>query len=263
MRMLYGLSEVEEGKLELFGSRIVGLTPPEIKAKLGVVPQEDSLDPDLSVLENLELYGNYFGLSRQEARIRGRKLLAFMDLTEKEQDNVEFLSGGLKRRLVIARALLNKPQLVILDEPTTGLDPQARRLVWQKLRQLKDQGTTLILTTHYMEEAAQLCDRLLVMHEGEILAEGSPSELIARYLPPFVVEVHLAMERLPQDIREKAATMGARVEMIADNLFLFSAYGRELWERVEEMGLPQHACHLRSTGLEDVFLLLTRKREEE
>lgn len=256
MRMLYGLSTVEQGQLLLLGEQI-RLTPPHIKRQLGVVPQEDNLDPDLSVIENLQVYGGFFGLSNRQARERGLELLDFMGLSGKEHANVEDLSGGLKRRLVIARALINRPSIVILDEPTTGLDPQARRLVWQKLRMLKAEGVTLVLTTHYMEEAAQLCDKLVIMHEGAILAEGSPAELVTRLVHPYVIEVHLPKEEIPPDLGQKVAELDGEVEQMANGLFLFTREGETLWQRLEEIGLPQHACYLRTAHLEDVYLKLT------
>lgn len=261
MRMIYGLSTVDEGRLSLFGHSIK-LTPPEIKSLMGIVPQEDNLDDDLSVLENLEVYGELFGISRSEATQRSLRLLNLMGIDTKVNDSVESLSGGLKRRLVIARALINNPRLVILDEPTTGLDPQARHLVWQKLRGLKNEGVTLILTTHYMEEATQLCDRLVVMHEGVILAEGSPKELLARHILPYVIEVHAPLDTIPIDLAEKVSLAGGEVLQIIDGLFLYTRDGENLWRQLKDWGIPQHACYMRSTNLEDVFLKLTGKGAE-
>lgn len=262
MRMIYGLSTVDEGWLDVLGEKIAPLTPPHIKQIFGIVPQEDNLDPDLSVIENLEVYGGYFNIPSKEAIARGQELLEFMGLADKMNVNVEMLSGGAKRRLVIARALINQPQIIILDEPTTGLDPQARRLVWQKLRRLKEEGVTMLLTTHYMEEAAQLCDRLAIMNDGLILAEGSPEELVNEHVLPFVIEVRIAVDMLPPNINEKIAAMGGRAEYIVDSLFIFTENGRQLWENIHEAGLSQHACYLRPTNLEDVFLKLTGMREE-
>ncbi|SHJ26632.1 ABC transporter ATP-binding protein [Propionispora hippei] len=262
MRMLYGLSTVEEGSLRLFGQPVAPLTPPALKALLGIVPQEDNLDVELTVLENLEIYGGYFGLSRQEARQRGLELLRFMGLEDKMKATVEALSGGSKRKLVIARALLNRPKMIILDEPTTGLDPQARRQVWQKLRQLKAEGATLVLTTHYMEEAAQLCDRLLVMNEGLILAEGSPEELVKRYVRPYVIEVRVPSDQVPADFAGQVARLGGEAVYLADDLFVFCEDGDRLWRELASLGVPQHACYLRSSHLEDVFLKLTGRRGE-
>jgi lipooligosaccharide transport system ATP-binding protein len=261
MRMIYGLSTVDEGRLTIFG-RPVRLTPPTIKSLIGIVPQEDNLDPDLNVLENLEVYGGLFGLRRREARERARELLALMGLEDKTLAKVNELSGGLKRRLVIARALINRPRLVILDEPTTGLDPQARHLVWQKLRTLKAEGVTLILTTHYMEEASQLCDRILVMHEGAILAEGSPRQLVERHTLPWAIEVLVPLEAVPAGLADKVIAAGGEALQVVDGLFLYAADGEDLWRRLGEWGLPPHACHLRPSNLEDVFLKLTGRREE-
>lgn len=260
MRMIYGLSVVEQGSLKVFGESIT-LTPPHLKARMGVVPQEDSLDPDLSVIENLEVYGGFFGLTTAESLRRAREWLSFMGLEGKETARVDSLSGGNQRRVVIARALISHPQVLILDEPTTGLDPQGRRLVWQKLRQLKDQGVTLILTTHYMEEAAQLCDRLVIMNDGLILAEGHPEELIRNTVPPYCIEVRLPLESLPPDLSANAAAAGAILEQIADGLFLYAQDGQAVWQQLPEWGLPQYTCYLRASHLEDVFLKLTGRRE--
>ena len=256
MKMIYGLSTVDEGSLTLFGHSI-RLTPPALKAQMGIVPQEDNLDPELSVIENLETYGGLFGLSHKDAMARSWELLDFMGLSSKADDHVESLSGGLKRRLVIARSLINRPKLVVLDEPTTGLDPQARHLVWQKLRSQKEAGVTLLLTTHYMEEAAQLCDRLVLMHEGEILAEGNPSELVNQHAPPYAIEVRLPLDALPHDFDVNVASIGAEALRVADGMFLYSSNGEDLWNRLDGWGVPKHACFLRTSTLEDVFLKLT------
>ena len=261
LRMLYGLSAVEEGRLTLFGEPVF-LTPPEIKQRLGVVPQEDNLDPDLPVLENLEVYAGLFGFSHSHARSKSREMLAYMGLENKEGSLIDTLSGGQKRRLIIARALLNSPKLLILDEPTTGLDPQGRHLVWQKLRSLKSEGVTMVLTTHYMEEAAQLCDRLVIMHEGVILTEGSPSTLVALHVPAYVIEVRVPLDSVPDDISEKVTTFGGEALQVMDGLFLYTNEGKRLWREIENWGLPQHACFLRPSSLEDVFLKLTGKGEE-
>ena len=258
MKMIYGLSTVDEGHLSIFGKSI-RLTPPEIKSRIGIVPQEDNLDPDLSVLENLEVYAGLFGLSRRDSKARALKLLSFMGLDDKISADIESLSGGLKRRLVIARGLINNPELVILDEPTTGLDPQARHLVWQKLRGLKNEGVTLILTTHYMEEATQLCDRLVIMHAGSILAQGSPRELIALHTLSFAIEVHLPLEAIPSDVPEKVCLTGGEVLKVIDGLFLYSDDGEALWAKLKEWGLPRSSCFLRTSNLEDVYLKLTNK----
>ena len=261
MRMIYGLSVAPAGALTIFGEQVT-LTPPHIKARMGVVPQEDSLDPDLTVIENLEVYGGFFGLSSQEAIRRGQEWLGFMGLEGKEAYKVEKLSGGNQRRVVIARALLNNPEILILDEPTTGLDPQGRRQVWQKLRQLKEQGVTLILTTHYMEEAMQLCDRLVVMNDGLILAEGRPDDLVRNVVPPYCIEVRLPLDLLPADLDAKVRAAQGIVERLADMVFIYTEDGQALWQLLPAWGLPQHACYLRPSHLEDVFLKLTGRREE-
>ena len=262
MRMIYGLSTVSEGWLEVLGERITPLTRPHLKKVFGIVPQEDNLDLDLTVIENLEVYGGYFNIASDVAIKRGKELLDFMGLSDKMNINVEKLSGGAKRRLVIARALINNPEIIILDEPTTGLDPQARRLVWQKLRKLKEEGVTMLLTTHYMEEAAQLCDRLAIMNDGLILAEGSPEQLVSEYVLPYVIEVRVSVDMLPPTINEKIEEMGGKAEYMVDSLFIFTENGREIWDNIHETGLAQHACYLRPANLEDVFLKLTGKREE-
>lgn len=261
MKMIYGLSTIEEGSLHLFGQSSY-LTPPAIKQLMGIVPQEDNLDLELSVIDNLEVYGGLFGLNKTEANARGLELLNFMGLEDKVHANVESLSGGLKRRLVIARSLINNPKLVILDEPTTGLDPQARHLVWQKLRSLKNEGVTLILTTHYMEEAAQLCDRLVIMDQGTILAEGSPQHLVEQHTLPYVIEVRVPLSDLPPGLCEQVTLAGGEVLQVLDGLFLYTADGEDLWQKLPGWGLPAHSCFLRASNLEDVFLKLTGKGEE-
>lgn len=261
MKMIYGLSTVEEGSLTIFDQRI-SLTPPEIKHRLGVVPQEDNLDPDLPVLENLEVYAGLFGVGRRQARESSLEMLSFMGLESKEQSPVDTLSGGQKRRLIIARALLNHPQLLILDEPTTGLDPQGRHLVWQKLRALKSEGVTLILTTHYMEEAAQLCDRLIIMHEGLVLTEGTPVELVCAHVLSHVIEIRSPLDTIPDDINEKVRQFGGETLQVMDGLFLYANDGKALWQKIGEWGLPQHSCFLRRSTLEDVFLKLTGRGTE-
>jgi lipooligosaccharide transport system ATP-binding protein len=261
MKMIYGLSTVEQGLLSIFGQSFL-LTPPEIKQQLGVVPQEDNLDPDLSVLENLHAYARLFGIDQLSASKKSLSMLQFMGLDSKEDSLIENLSGGQKRRLIIARALLNDPRVLILDEPTTGLDPQGRHLVWQKLRGLKAEGVTMILTTHYMEEAAQLCDRLVIMHEGLILTEGTPPELVATHTLPDVIEIRLPLDAIPVDISEKVFAMGGEAIPVMDGLFLYSKNGKEMWQRLGDWGLPQHSCFLSPANLEDVFLKLTGRGTE-
>lgn len=261
MKMLYGLSTVESGKLMLFGQSIT-LTPPALKRQLGVVPQEDNLDPDLNAIENLIAYAGLFGLNHSTARYKGLSLLASLGLESKEKANINTLSGGQKRRLVLARALINQPRLLVLDEPTTGLDPQGRHLVWQTFRQLKSEGVTLVLTTHYMEEAAQLCDRLLIMHEGQILTQGSPSQLIASHVLSQVIEIHLPLAQIPNNLSQQVAAVGGEVQTVMNGVFLYTDHGQDLWQKLIAWGIPTHECFLRKSTLEDVFLKLTGRGME-
>jgi lipooligosaccharide transport system ATP-binding protein len=254
MRMIGCVSPPSGGTL-----RILGMDPvkegSEIRARLGVVPQADTLDNELTVRENLIIYGRYFGLSRAEVRKRADELLEFVQLSERADSKVEPLSGGMKRRLTIARALVNDPEIMLLDEPTTGLDPQARHVVWDRLFRLKQRGVTLILTTHYMDEAEQLCDRLVVMDNGTFAAEGSPLELIRRYSTREVVELRFPGEAPGAE----AATfdgMVSRVEALPDRLLLYTDDGDALVPVAHERLHPQSVLVRRST-LEDVFLRLT------
>jgi lipooligosaccharide transport system ATP-binding protein len=254
MRMIGCVSPVSGGTLS-----VLGLEPardgPRIRARLGVVPQLDTLDNELTVRENLVIYGRYFGLSRAEMRERAQRLLEFVQLDERANDRVEPLSGGMKRRLTIARSLVNDPELMLLDEPTTGLDPQARHAVWDRLFRLKRQGVTLVLTTHYMDEAEQLCDRLVIMDRGRIAEEGSPLDLIRRLSTREVVEL-----RFPGDVPpvEPQVFNGqvARVEALPDRLLLYTDDGDALVPVAHERLRPQSVLVRRST-LEDVFLRLT------
>jgi lipooligosaccharide transport system ATP-binding protein len=254
MRMIGCVSPPSGGEL-----RILGLDPVKdgsrIRARLGVVPQADTLDNELTVRENLIIYGRYFGLSRAEVRQRADELLDFVQLAERATSKVEPLSGGMKRRLTIARALINEPEIVLLDEPTTGLDPQARHLVWDRLYRLKQRGATLILTTHYMDEAEQLCDRLVVMDNGKIAAEGSPLELIREYSTREVVELRFAAEA-PAVAPETFDGMVQRLEVLPDRLLLYTDDGDALVPVAHERLQPQSVLVRRST-LEDVFLRLT------
>jgi lipooligosaccharide transport system ATP-binding protein len=254
MRMIGCVSPVTDGTL-----RVLGLDPardgPQIRARLGVVPQLDTLDNELTVRENLIIYGRYFGLSRRELRARVGELLDFVQLGERADDEVEPLSGGMKRRLTIARSLVNQPDLLLLDEPTTGLDPQARHVVWDRLFRLKQQGVTLVLTTHYMDEAEQLCDRLVIMDRGRIAEEGSPLELIERLSTREVVELRFAGEVPPLDAGLFDGKM-ARVEELPDRLLLYTDDGDALVPLAHERLGPQSVLVRRST-LEDVFLRLT------
>ena len=256
MRMLGCVSPPTHGELTILGGDPVR-DGAAIRARLGVVPQEDTLDSELSVRENLLVYGRYFGLPRKLIGERTASLLDFVQLTERADDQVDPLSGGMKRRLTIARSLINDPDILILDEPTTGLDPQARHVVWDRLFQLKQRGVTLILTTHYMDEAEQLCDRLVVMDHGRIAAEGTPRELIAQYSTPDVLEL-----RFPPGLRDGAVQKvkdlsPERMEVTADRILLYAADGDEFLARVHEAGLEPLTELVRRSTLEDVFLHLT------
>jgi lipooligosaccharide transport system ATP-binding protein len=255
MRMIGAVSPVTEGSLT-----VLGLDPrtqgPQIRARLGVVPQQDTLDTELTVRENLTLYGRYFGLSREECRRRADELLDFAQLAERADEPVEPLSGGMKRRLTIARALINEPELLLLDEPTTGLDPQARHLLWDRLYRLKQRGVTLVLTTHYMDEAEQLCDRLVVMDKAKIVAEGSPRQLIERYSTREVTEL-----RFPPDVQDsldgKLDGLAERIEKLADRVLLYADDGEAVSVAAHERGLKPDTVLVRRSTLEDVFLRLT------
>lgn len=254
MRMIGCVSPITDGTLT-----VLGLDPrrdgPAIRQRLGVVPQLDTLDTELTVRENMIIYGRYFGLSRKEVRERADRLLEFVQLDERASSRVDPLSGGMKRRLTIARSLVNNPELLLLDEPTTGLDPQARHAVWDRLFRLKRQGVTLVLTTHYMDEAEQLCDRLVIMDRGGIAQEGSPLELIQRLSTREVVEL-----RFPEDVPEVEASVFngqvARIEVLPDRLLLYTDDGDALVPVAHERLKPQSVLVRRST-LEDVFLRLT------
>jgi lipooligosaccharide transport system ATP-binding protein len=228
----------------------------EIRRRLGVVPQENNLDEEVSVVENLVIYARYFDIPRKAARATAEELLGFVALQDKRDWRIDRLSGGMKRRLLVARALMNEPDVLILDEPTTGLDPQARHLVWEKLRSLKRQGVTLLLTTHYMDEAAQLCDRLVIMHEGRILIEGPPRDLVAREISPQVIEV---FDPSPEESRALIDLEGLadRVERLADRWLLYTADGEGLLAKVRGVKGDPGAVWLRGATLEDVFLQLT------
>ena len=255
MRMIAAVSPVTGGDL-----RILGLDPAEhgseIRARLGVCPQEDTLDNELNVRDNLFIYGRYFGIPRAEVSSRVDELLGFVQLTDKANAMVEDLSGGMKRRLTIARSLINRPDVLLLDEPTTGLDPQARHVVWDRLFRLKQQGVTLVLTTHYMDEAEQLCDRLVVMDKGLIVAEGSPLDLIRQHSTREVAELRFGVGEHDR-IAEKIADLGDRVEVLPDRLLVYSEDGEHVLARVHERGLQPVATLVRRSTLEDVFLRLT------
>jgi lipooligosaccharide transport system ATP-binding protein len=255
MRMIGCVSPPTDGVL-----RILGMDPlhdgPAIRAKLGVCPQLDNLDTELTVRENLTTYARFFGINRKVARRRADELIEFVQLTERATSKVEPLSGGMKRRLTIARALVNEPEMVLLDEPTTGLDPQARHLVWERLFRLKQQGVTLVLTTHYMDEAEQLCDRLVVMDAGKIVAEGSPRALIERYSTREVVELRFNVES--QDVfADKLTGVGERLEVLPDRVLLYVADGDDAVAEVQRRALSPASVLVRRSSLEDVFLHLT------
>jgi lipooligosaccharide transport system ATP-binding protein len=255
MRMVGCVSPVTDGTL-----RVLGMDPatdgPRIRARLGVVPQQDALDMELTVEENLIIYGRYFDLSYKEARKRAMELLDFVQLTERAKDQVEPLSGGMKRRLVIARGLINQPDLMLLDEPTTGLDPQARHLLWDRLYRLKQQGVSLILTTHYMDEAEQLCDRLVVMDHAKIVAEGSPRGLIEQYATREVLELRLRQEDMA-NLDGRLDGLAERIETLPDRLLLYTTDGDAAAIAVHERGLRPEQVLVRRSTLEDVFLRLT------
>jgi lipooligosaccharide transport system ATP-binding protein len=262
MRMIGCVSPPSGGELT-----ILGLDPvkdgPAIRARLGVVPQEDTLDVELTVRENLLIYGRYFGLPRDVIRERTAQLLDFVQLTERAGDQVEPLSGGMKRRLTIARSLISEPEILLLDEPTTGLDPQARHVVWDRLYRLKQQGVTLVLTTHYMDEAEQLCDRLVVMDGGKIAAEGSPRELIETYSTNEVLELRFALAEQDQAAEKLADVPAERIEVLADRILLYTADGDEALAAVRARGLEPVTSLVRRSTLEDVFLRLTGRRLED
>ncbi|HYI34448.1 MAG TPA: ATP-binding cassette domain-containing protein [Glaciibacter sp.] len=255
MRMVGAVSTRTSGDLS-----VIGLDPntygPEIRSRLGVVPQADNLDAELRVRENLLVYGRYFGLPRKQVAERADELLAFAQLEGKAKAKVDDLSGGMKRRLTIARALINDPKVLLLDEPTTGLDPQARHLLWDRLFRLKEQGTTLLLTTHYMDEAEQLCDRIVVVDKGAIMAEGSPAELIRTYSSREVLEVRFGSER-NSEVAEQIAGIGERIEVLPDRVLIYTDNGEAELVRITEAGLHPTTSLVRRSSLEDVFLRLT------
>ncbi|MEO5651574.1 MAG: ABC transporter ATP-binding protein [Marmoricola sp.] len=255
MRMIAAVSPVTSGELS-----ILGMDPAVdgslIRGRIGVCPQEDTLDTELNVRDNLYIYGRYFGIPRAEVRQRCEELLEFVQLTERATSKVESLSGGMKRRLTIARSLINRPDVLLLDEPTTGLDPQARHVVWDRLFRLKQQGVTLVITTHYMDEAEQLCDRLVVMDKGLIVAEGSPSELIRTHSTREVAELRFGVGE-HEAIAPRIEDLAERVEVLPDRILLYANDGEEAIARVHERGLQPIATLVRRSSLEDVFLRLT------
>jgi lipooligosaccharide transport system ATP-binding protein len=254
MRMVYGFSPITAGELCVLG-RSVRTDIRSVKSRLGVIPQEDNLDPDLKVLQNLIVYARYFDIKKAAARTRAHEVLQFVQLWDRREEHIRFLSGGMKRRLTIGRALMNAPDILIADEPTTGLDPQARHLVWQKLRQLQSGGVTLVLTTHNMDEAAHLCDRVAIMDHGKILDVGAPPELIDRYVLPEVVEVRVVVGRMVA-LTEKLQKLSLEFDAVGDVAYIYAREGGE-WESTLS-GQPEvDRLVRRRASLEDVFLKLT------
>jgi lipooligosaccharide transport system ATP-binding protein len=255
VRMIACVSPRSGGQL-----RVLGMDPatdgPRIRARLGVVPQLDNLDIELTVRQNLHVYGRYFGMSRADVRAKATELLEFIQLADRADDQVEPLSGGMKRRLTIARSLVNDPELLLLDEPTTGLDPQARHLLWDRLFRLKSAGVTQLITTHYMDEAEQLCDRLVVMDGGKIVAEGSPGELIAKHSTREVLELRF-MPGTRNGVADTVRDLGERVEALPDRLLLYTADGEASLAAVHGRGVRPVSSLVRRSTLEDVFLRLT------
>lgn len=255
MKMIGGVSQRTSGTLS-----IMGLDPeshgPEVRAHLGVVPQQDNLDEELRVRENLIVYGRYFGLPLKYLRPKADELLDFAQLTDKANSKVDALSGGMKRRLTIARSLINEPRMLLLDEPTTGLDPQARHILWDRLFRLKENGVTLILTTHYMDEAEQLCDRLIVVDKGRIMAEGSPAALIREHSSREVLELRFGSQR-NATIGDELQGIGERLETLPDRVLIYAHDGEAALEHVTSRGLRPVTSLVRRSSLEDVFLRLT------
>ncbi|MBI2705884.1 MAG: ABC transporter ATP-binding protein [Actinobacteria bacterium] len=256
MRMIGCVSPITAGSLS-----VLGQDPkhdgPKIRARLGVVPQEDNLDIELSVLDNLILYGRYFGIPKATLRDRAAELLEFVQLSDRAKSKVDPLSGGMKRRLTIARALVNEPHLLLLDEPTTGLDPQARHLVWERLYRLKQDGVTQVLTTHYMDEAERLCDRLVIMDGGKIVDEGSPAELVSRHVTREVIELRFNDTKARDVALQPVEQLGKRIELLADRALIYDDDGDSLVASLLDNGLRPTSTLVRRSTLEDVFLMLT------
>lgn len=255
MKMIASVSTRTSGELQVLGMD-PNVDGPFIRSQLGVVPQEDNLDQELRVRDNLISYGRFFGINLADARVRADELLEFAQLTDKAKAKVDSLSGGMKRRLTIARSLMNEPQMLLLDEPTTGLDPQARHILWDRLFRLKEQGTTLILTTHYMDEAEQLCDRLIVVDKGQIMAEGSPAALIKQYSSKEVLEVRYGSENNPK-VAKKIKGIGERQELLPDRILIYSDNGERDLAAITALGHHPTTSLVRRSSLEDVFLRLT------
>lgn len=255
MRMVQGVSPITSGKLEVLGMDVTGHSK-EIKARIGVVPQENNLDPDFTVIRNLTTYARYFRISHAEAEKRARRLLDLMHLEDKADVDIDELSGGMKRRLIVARALINEPRLLILDEPTTGLDPQARHLIWEQIRELRRNGATIIISTHYMDEAEQLCDRLVIMEGGRFLVEGRPRDLIQQVVGPCVMEV---IEPNGKDIEDHLRATSDQVERSADRIYVY-AKECQIVQSEFRKSYPDTYSTVRPATLEDVFLRLTGRR---
>ncbi len=255
MKMIASTSQRTSGELLILGKDPNDFGP-EIRAHLGVVPQQDNLDRELKVWENLMVYGRYFGLSRKWLKSKINELLEFAQLVEKRNNKVDELSGGMKRRLTIARALVSEPEILMLDEPTTGLDPQARHILWDRLFRLKELGVTLVITTHYMDEAEQLCDRLMVMDKGKIMAEGSPAQLIKKYSSKEVLEVRFGSDNNAK-VAEKIQGIGERLEILPDRILVYTDNGEKALEKIVKKGLHPVTSLVRRSSLEDVFLRLT------
>lgn len=255
MRMIASTLERTTGELS-----ILGMDPnkqgPKIRAYLGVVPQADNLDTELKVFENLYIYGRYFGFSKGYINQKIEELLDFAQLKEKRNSKTDSLSGGMKRRLTIARGLMNEPEIFLLDEPTTGLDPQARHILWDRLFRLKEQGVTLVITTHYMDEAEQLCDRLIVMDNGKIMAEGSPAELIRKYSSKEVLEVRFGSDK-NNEVAKQISSLGERQEILPDRILVYTQDGESELAKIVNMDLHPVTSLVRRSSLEDVFLRLT------
>ena len=255
MRIIGATSVRTSGTLTILG-KDPEVHGPQIRAHLGVVPQQDNLDNELTVSENIFIYGRYFGLSSSFINRKIPELLEFAQLEEKKDTKVEALSGGMKRRLTIARSLVSEPDILMLDEPTTGLDPQARHILWDRLFRLKEQGVTLLITTHYMDEAEQLCDRLIVMDKGKIMAEDSPAQLIKDYSTKEVLEVRFGSDR-NQEMVDVLRPLADRIEVLPDRILLYATDGEQLLEQITAKGIHPNTSLVRRSSLEDVFLRLT------
>jgi lipooligosaccharide transport system ATP-binding protein len=255
MRIIGATSVRTSGTLTILG-KDPEVNGPQIRSHLGVVPQQDNLDSELTVSENIFIYGRYFGLSSRFINKKIPELLEFAQLEEKKNVKVEALSGGMKRRLTIARSLVSEPDILMLDEPTTGLDPQARHILWDRLFRLKEQGVTLLITTHYMDEAEQLCDRLIVMDKGKIMAEDSPAQLIKTYSTKEVLEVRFGSER-NKEMVEILRPLADRIEVLPDRILLYAEDGEQLLEQITAKGIHPNTSLVRRSSLEDVFLRLT------